>query len=117
MAAFGAMLRGAFFVAALLAVSSAQTPDVTYQYDHLGRLVETRYEANSKHLIYCYDAAGNRKIVQTGDAATPAPTDSSCYTASSLPPLTPPEPPTPFDGLIVVVPLNGFTAIAVPVWQ
>lgn len=81
-------LCGAFaFLFGLSAVSSAQTPDVTYEYDELGRLKKVEY-GSGKGAAYFYDAAGNRQAVVVDDIAN-LPTTAS----------------------IVVVPLNGFTVI------
>ena len=86
----------------------AASANEIYEYDALGRLIKVSYE-NGKDVGYCYDDAGNRRVVLSADnVATPL-TDPAC--ADPPPPAPPPE---PFNGKIIIVPLNGFTVIPVP---
>jgi hypothetical protein len=49
----------------------AQDETVTYQYDVLGRVTEASYAGgtnNGMHIVYSYDAAGNRTAVNVTGA-------------------------------------------------
>ena len=89
----GALCATCMFLCNFPATALAQAPDVTYEYDDLGRLKKVEY-GDGKGAAYFYDAAGNRQAVVVDDIAD-----------------LPTTPPT--GRIIVVLPLNGFTVIPV----
>ncbi len=93
---YSARLARIIGAGALLATSAAlaqSAPDAEYEYDDLGRLKSVTY-SNNKDMGYYYDPAGNREAVVIADeGALPA--------------------EAPEGGVVIVVPLNGFTVVPV----
>lgn len=102
-----AVSLGCLFIILFQGVAWA-TSSETYEYDALGRLIKVS-NASGKDIGYCYDGADNRRAVIIADSLSTPLTDPSCAD-----PIPPPPPPPPFNGTLIVVPLNGFTVIAIP---
>lgn len=64
----------AFFTMSNLSVMAHAAETITYTYDAMGRLIKVENSGsanNTKKRYYCYDAAGNRTIVES-ETGTPA---------------------------------------------